>query len=116
MTSRAAAEPVEGVILLPKRLPLLAVVGGLAFLGAQFVGAGVYMAKIDSRFEVLADSDSRITKRSDERYSVVVERIASLERDRNDTSGRLIRLEEQLRMSVDLLREIRESMRAPPRR
>ncbi len=116
----STAEPAEGTIILPKRAPLWAavgVVGSLIVGGAtQLIGGASYVAKIDSRFEGLAENDARITKRSDERYAAVVDRLASLERDRNDTSGRLIRLEEQLRMSVDLLREIRESMRASPRR
>jgi PHD/YefM family antitoxin component YafN of YafNO toxin-antitoxin module len=69
--------------------------GVLAMPGTQLVGAGVYMAKIDARFEGLMESDALLTKRSDERYAAVVERIASLERDRSDSAGRLIRLEEQ---------------------
>ncbi|QRE76474.1 hypothetical protein [Methylobacterium aquaticum] len=116
----STAEPAEGAIILPKRAPLwaaLGVIGSLIVGGAtQLIGGASYVAKIDGRFESLAESDSRITKRSDERYAAIVDRLASLEKDRNDTSGRLIRLEEQLRMSVDLLREIRESMRTPPRR
>ena len=114
--TRAAAEPAEGAIILPRRAPLWAVLGVAATLATQIATASVYVAKIEGRLDGFTESDNRITKRSDERYSAVVERIGSLERDRNDTSGRLIRLEEQLRMSVDLLREIRESMRAPPRR
>jgi hypothetical protein len=33
------------------------------------------MAKIDARFEGLMESDALLTKRSDERYAAVVERI-----------------------------------------
>ncbi|MGF3026499.1 hypothetical protein ACQVP2_27210 [Methylobacterium aquaticum] len=112
----SAAEPTEGTIILPKRAPLWVVLGVAVTLGSQIAIASSYVAKIEGRLDGFTESDNRITKRSDERYSAVVDRLASLERDRNDTSGRLIRLEEQLRMSVDLLREIRESMRAPPRR
>ncbi|KMO12053.1 hypothetical protein [Methylobacterium indicum] len=116
MTSRATAEPIEGAVILPKRAPLWAVLGVAVTLGSQIAIASGYVAKIEGRLDGFTESDNRITKRSDERYSAIVDRLASLEKDRNDTSGRLIRLEEQLRMSVDLLREIRESMRAPPRR
>ncbi|UHC14200.1 hypothetical protein LRS73_16620 [Methylobacterium currus] len=116
MTSQATPEPIDGAVILPKRAPLWAVLGVAVTLGTQVATASVYVAKIEGRLDGFTESDARITKRSDERYSALVERIGSLERDRNDTSGRLIRLEEQLRMSVDLLREIRESMRAPPRR
>lgn len=112
----SAAEPVEGAIILPRRAPLWAALGVLAVLGTQIATASVYVAKVEGRLDGFSESDNRITRRSDERYSSIVDRLASLEKDRNDTSGRLIRLEEQLRMSVDLLREIRESMRAPPRR
>ncbi|TGD94072.1 hypothetical protein [Methylobacterium nonmethylotrophicum] len=110
------AEPAEGAILLPKRASFWAAGALLMGLAGQLVWAGSYVAKIDARFDALGEKDMLLAKRGDDRFGQVNARLDSLERDRSDTAGRLIRLEEQVKLSVDLLREIRETMRAPPRR
>ncbi|MGY2047945.1 hypothetical protein [Methylobacterium sp. JK268] len=110
--TRPAADLAEGAVLLPKRASLYAVAGVLASLAGQLVWFGSYTAKIDSRFEDLAASDARILHQGDERHGAVTGRLEALERDRD----RLTRLEAQMQIATDLLREIRQEMRGPPRR
>ncbi|ACL62047.1 hypothetical protein [Methylobacterium nodulans] len=110
--TQSTADPAGGAIILPKRASLWAVGAVLASAAAQLVWAGSYAAKIESRLEDLSASDTRILTRLDERYATVSGRVESLERDRD----RLVRLEEQVRIATDLLREIRQEIRAPPRR
>ncbi|MET7243241.1 hypothetical protein ABZT49_07710 [Methylobacterium sp. EM32] len=102
----------EGVIILPRRTSFWAMATLVVGLAGQLLWIGSYAAKIDARLEDLAASDQRQAKRDDERYGLVIGRLESLERDRD----RLVRLEEQVRIATDLLREIRQEIRPPPRR
>ncbi|MBY0300057.1 MAG: hypothetical protein K2X71_29140 [Methylobacterium sp.] len=106
----------EGALLLPKRASLWAVGGLILGLAGHLVWAGAYVTKIDARFEALGEKDALLAKAGDERFAQISVRLDVLERDRSESSGRLIRLEEQVRIGNDLLREIREAMRATPRR
>ncbi|MFE1599943.1 hypothetical protein [Methylobacterium sp. ID0610] len=110
--SQPTSEPAEGAVILPRRAPLWAAGTVLVSIAAQLLSAGAYSAKVEARLEELAASDARILTRLDERYAVISGRVESLERDRD----RLVRLEEQVRIATDLLREIRQEMRPPSRR
>lgn len=116
----------DGVIVLPRRASFWSAAAVIAALVGQFATAGVYVAKIDARFEAIeakvaiaaterAAEDSRILKRGDDRYGQIVGRLESLERDRSVERDRLVRLEEQSRAANDLLREIRQDIRRPVR-
>lgn len=112
----------DGVIVLPRRASFWSAAAVIAALVGQFVTAGVYVAKIDARFEAVeakvalaaterAAEDGRILKRGDDRYGQIVGRLESLERDRSVERDRLVRLEEQSRAANELLREIRQDIR-----
>lgn len=105
-------EAAKGVIILPRRTSFWAMATLVIGLAGQLLWVGSYAARIDARLEDLAASDLRQAKRDDERYGLVIGRLESLERDLN----RLVRLEEQVRIATDLLREIRQEIRPPPRR
>ena len=119
--------PLDGQIILPRRASFWAAATIVLALAAQIFGAGIYVAKIESRFDAvdtkietrfrdLDAGDSRILKRGDDRYTEVRARLDALERDRNIERDRLVRLEEQGRSANELLREIRQEMRSTPRR
>lgn len=108
----AAAEEGGGHISLPRRLSIAGAVSVLILLAGQLVWFGTWKQSIDGQFATLMSSDERLTKRGDDRYTEVRARIDRLEVDRADTAGRLIRLEEQGRYNGELLREIRDQVRA----
>lgn len=91
----------DGYIALPRRISLA--------LGVAFLSQSAYliwhMSKFDSHIEQLDATDRRLIDR-DQALSV---RIDALDRDRD----RLARVEEQIRIATDLLREIRQEMRRP---
>lgn len=90
----------DGYIALPRRLSLA--------LGVAFLSQTAYLvwhaSKLDSRIEQLEVTDRRLI----ERDQSLVTKVEGLERDRD----RLARVEEQVRIATDLLREIRQEVRA----
>ncbi len=106
------SQDAEGVIILPRRTSFRVITTLVVWVAGQLLWVGSYAARIDARLEDLGASDQRQAKRDDERHGLVIGRIESLERDRD----RLVRLEEQVRIATDLLREIRQEIRPPARR
>lgn len=104
-------DPPEGQVLLPRRVPLVAGLTVVATLVGQVYWAGSYTTTIDNRLGGLIESDARITARSDERYAMLINRLESLERDRDrlpKLEERFGRIEEKLTMMIELLRETRQ--------
>jgi hypothetical protein len=118
----ATIDDADGVIVLPRRASFWAAATVLLGILGQSVTAGVYVAKLDARFEAIetrlavttaerAAEDTRILKRGDDRFGQITARLESLERDRSVERDRLVRLEEQSRAANELLREIRQDIR-----
>ena len=114
--------PDEGAIVLPRRATFWGAATIVFGIACQSVTAGVYVAKLDARFETIEtriahntserrDEDQRILKRGDDRYGQIIGRLESLERDRSVERDRLVRLEEQSKAANELLREIRQDVR-----
>ena len=97
--------PVEGMIVLPRTAPFWAALSLVAALAVQIYVAAAYVSGVESRIRDLEAGSGRM-----------VARVEAAEKGGADTAGRLIRLEEQVRLSNELLREIREALRGPPRR
>jgi hypothetical protein len=114
----------EGAIILPRKATFWAACAVVSALVVQGAGFGAYVTKIDARFEAIEGrvvlysneriaEDTRILKRGDDRFGGVIARLEGLERDRSMERDRLVRLEEQSRAANELLREIRQDLRAP---
>ena len=116
MTVDMAAE--GGSIILPKRASLGAVLALLLGLLGQLWYASGYIAKVEARFDMLTESDARLSKRGDDRYAGILQRIDTLERGRADESTRLTRVEERLLWQTDTLGRIEKKLDGlgPPRR
>ena len=88
------------------------IVSLIGFLGTQSGGLLWYAAKLDARVVALEQADRRILDRGDERFKVINERIAGLERDRD----RLTRVEEKVGFIWEAVREMSAKLDAPGRR
>jgi hypothetical protein len=95
--------PDEGVVIIPRKIGFLALLGGVLYLVANV--ATVYGAYIAVNADIAAlhrvDADARL--RGDD----IRRRIEVLERDRD----RITRVEEQLKVMLEMLREVREELR-----
>jgi len=98
----------DGYVALPRRVAIGAFFA-LAFAAIAPVGTmSWYVSKLDSRIETLEATDRRLADKD----TAMTERIEQLDRDRD----RLARVEEQVRIATDLLREIRQDLRRSPTR
>lgn len=101
----------EGGITLPTKLGWTAVVGGFLFLGQQMYSEGQARTEIRRDIQEL----QRLQSESRERGNEIRRRLDTQDGYRIDLGNRLTRLEEQQRLSVQLLQEIREYQRNSPR-
>lgn len=99
----------EGWFFLPKKIGWVAVVGGFLYLGQQVWETASYKTLMTSEIVALKKEDAEGRVRDDE----MRRRLGDLERGRVDDGNRLIRVEEQQKVTIELLREIKEDLRKP---
>jgi hypothetical protein len=104
----AAAQNSDGWFVLPKKVGMFAIIGGVVYLIATVWTAAEMKADLRADIAALARSDVESRARGDD----VRRRLGDLEKQRIDLSDRLTRIEEQNKISLDWLREIRADMKA----
>lgn len=97
----------DGWLLMPKKIGIWIIIGGFAFLGQQIWNASELRATINSDLAQLHRADIESRARGDD----IRNRLSQLERQRQDLTDRLIRIEEQQKNTVELLRDVRDDMR-----
>lgn len=96
--------PEDGVLInVPRRIGWAAIIGGVMFFGGQIYFYAKSEANIYADITTLQRADVEARTRGDE----IRRRLADLERN-ND---RITRVEEQLKITLEMLREIREEIR-----
>ena len=93
----------EGYLVLPRRIGWAIVAGGLLYAAGTGWAASGYV----SRLEKLEQFDARFERERRERRADVDRRLARLEQSQD----RITRLEEQVKISIEMLREIRDEMK-----
>jgi len=94
----------EGVIVLPRKIGLWLVLGGILYLGQQVWSEAAMRATVAGEITNLQRSDIESRQRGDD----IRRRVTALEQTGSEINGRLIRVEERLAGAVDILRQIRE--------
>jgi hypothetical protein len=103
----------EGYLVLPRRIGWALVAGGLLYpagtgwAGTGWAGTGWAASGYVSRLEKLEQFDARFERERRERRADVNRRLARLEQGQD----RITRLEEQVKISIEMLREIRDEMK-----
>lgn len=95
--------PDEGVVIVPRRIGWAAVVGGFIFLAGQIWFFAETKASIQADIIGLQRADVEARSRGDD----IRRRLQDLENQRD----RITRVEEQLKVMLDMLREVREELR-----
>ena len=108
MTTTTTAE--GGTILVPNRVSLAAAFTIVSLLVGQLWYASGFVSDVRAQFVALTESDARLTKRGDDRYTGILGRIDALERGRADESTRLTRVEERLLWQTDTLGRIEKKL------
>jgi hypothetical protein len=93
----------EGYLVLPRRIGWAIVAGGLPYPAGTGWAASGYV----SRLEKLEQFDARFERERSERRADLVRRLARLEQSQDW----ITRLEEQVKISIEMLREIRDEMK-----
>ncbi|PVE25442.1 hypothetical protein DC522_05980 [Microvirga sp. KLBC 81] len=93
----------EGYLVLPRRIGWAIVVGGVLYAAGTGWAANGYV----SRLEKLEDADARFFRERDERRAAVDQRLARLEQSQD----RITRLEEQVKISIEMLKEIKDELK-----
>lgn len=104
------AMPDDGVVIIPRKLGLVAVLGGFIFLGGQIYMYAADRTETKASIVALERQDAESRGRGDD----VRRRLAELEANRNNLSDRLSRVEEKISTQTDLLREIRDELKKRP--
>ena len=97
----------DGWVLMPKKIGIWIVLGGFVFLGQQLWNASELKATISNEIAQLHRSDIEGRARGDD----IRARLTQLERQRQDLTDRLIRIEEQQKNTVEILRDVRDDVR-----
>lgn len=97
----------EGGFTVPRKLGTIVVAGGFMFLGQQLWAASELRATVLAKIDQLSRYDVESKGRGDELRG----RVGRLEQQRADIDAKLARVEEQGKMTLDLLREMREDVR-----
>jgi hypothetical protein len=97
----------DGWVLMPKKIGIWIVLGGFAFLGQQLWNASELKATISNDLASLHRADIEGRARGDD----IRNRLTQLERQRQDLTDRLIRIEEQQKSTVEILRDVRDDVR-----
>lgn len=115
---------------LDRKIPLTWLIGAIVGVVLAFAGYGYTavtwindtnanvkeITREVSRLAVAVDTgDRRILDRGDERFRAVTDRLGALERERDGTSNRLTRLEEQFRWVQDAFARIEKKLDVPRR-
>lgn len=95
--------PEEGVVVVPRTVGFWAVLGGVVFLAGQVWFFAETKATIQAEIVSLQRADLESKTRGDD----IRRRLTDLENQRD----RITRVEEQLKVTIEMLREIREELR-----
>ncbi len=95
--------PDEGVVIIPRRVGFWAVFGGFIFLAGQIWFFAETKATTSAEISSLQRADVEARARGDD----IRRRLTDLENQRD----RITRVEEQLKVMLEMLREVREELR-----
>jgi uncharacterized protein YdcH (DUF465 family) len=93
----------EGYLFLPRRIGWAIIVGGVLYAAGTGWAANGYVA----RLEKLESADARFYQERVERRTVVDQRLTRLEQNQD----RITRLEEQVKISIEMLKEIKDELK-----
>ena len=95
--------PESGVVVIPRTVGFWAVFGGVIFLAGQIWFFAETKANVQADIVSLQRADVETKTRGDD----IRRRLTDLENQRD----RITRVEEQLKVTIEMLREIREELR-----
>lgn len=95
--------PDEGVVIIPRKVGFWAILGGFVFLAGQIYIYAATTTAVDAQISSLQRADIEARARGDD----IRRRLQDLESQRD----RITRVEEQLKVTIEMLREIREELR-----
>lgn len=103
MTKDQLPDTNEGYLVLPRRVGWAIVAGGILYAAGSGWAASGYV----SRIEKLEQADARLERERTERRADVDRRLSRLEQNQD----RITRLEEQVKISIEMLKEIKDELK-----